>query len=148
MKSIKIALFAAFAAFALSSCTAYNSSMSEGNVKVEFHKEDFTLSNRVSAEATSTKIIGIDWERLFTKKEGMLTGGPAGNISIAMIPVVGAALTDKTSNYALYELMQENAGYDVVFYPSFEKKTVNPIIVPFIFSKTTVKVTSRMGKLK
>lgn len=146
MKSIKIALFAAFAAFSMSSCTTMNNSMTEGNVRVEFQKEDFTLSNQVSAEATSTKILNIDFARLFTKKEGTLTGGAA-SISLASIPVVGGYVTDRTSNYALYELMQENAGWDVVFYPSFEKKTVAPLLFPFIFSTTTVKVTSRMGKL-
>lgn len=146
MKFLKITLFAAFAALSFSSCTTYSRSMREANVRIELQKEDFTLSEKVSAEATSTKILGIDWERLFLKREGNLNG--AADISLASIPVIGPALSDRTSNYALYELMEKNAGYDVVFYPTYERKTVNPLLIPYIYSITTVKVTSRMGKLK
>lgn len=150
MKNIfsKLAIFVAVVA-ALSSCTSINNSMREPFARVEFTKADFTLSNQVSAEATSTKILGIDWERLFMKKTGTVSGGmPSGLINLANLPVIGTVLTDKTANYALYELMANNAGYDVIFYPQYETKVVKPIALGFIYKKTTVKATARLAKFK
>jgi len=131
-----------------SSCTTYNHSMREPNARVELEKSDFTLSEQVSAEATSTKIIGIDWARLFTKKTGVVEGGASASISLASIPVVGNMVADKTANYALYELMSGNPGYDVVFYPQYETKVFKPILgIGFFTTITTVKTTARLGKL-
>ena len=150
MKNIfsKLGIFVAIVA-ALSSCTSINNTMREPNTRVDFTKNDFTLSNQVSAEATSTKILGIDWGRLFMKKTGHVAGGmPSGFIDIANIPVIGTVLTDKTANYALYELMTSNAGYDVVFYPQYQTTIVRPIGLGFIYKKTTVKATARLAKFK
>ena len=131
-----------------SSCTTYNHSMREPNARVELEKSDFTLSEQVSAEATSTKIIGIDWARLFTKKTGVVEGGASASISLASIPVVGNMVAEKTANYALYELMSGNPGYDVVFYPQYETKVFKPILgIGFFTTITTVKTTARLGKL-
>jgi hypothetical protein len=67
---------------------------------------------------------------------------------LASLPVVGNVLGDKTSNYALYELMNNNPGYDVIFYPQYEVKVVKPIIgIGFLTKITTVKTTARLGKL-
>jgi hypothetical protein len=102
----------------------------------------------VVAEATSTTILGIDFSRLFTKKTGTIESGSAGGLSIASIPVVGNLLSDKTANYALYELMSNNPGYDVVFYPQYETKVVRPILgLGFLTKITKVKTTARLGKL-
>lgn len=144
---IIVTFVAAVAIF--SSCTTYNHSMREPNVRVELGKSDFTLSEQVSAEATSTKIICIDWARLFTKKTGKVEGGAfSSSISAAVIPVVGYVLSDKTANYALYELMSGNPGYDVVFYPQYETKVFKPVLgIGFFATITTVKTTARLGKL-
>ncbi|MDD2386848.1 MAG: hypothetical protein PHP52_08705 [Bacteroidales bacterium] len=143
---IMMVFVAAIAIF--SSCTTYNHSMREPNARVELEKSDFTLSEQVSAEATSTKIIGIDWARLFTKKTGVVEGGASASISLASIPVVGNMVADKTANYALYELMSGNPGYDVVFYPQYETKVFKPILgIGFFTTITTVKTTARLGKL-
>lgn len=132
----------------LSSCTTINKSMKHPNVRVELNKNDFTLSDQVSAEAKSTRIVGIDFERLFTQKTGNISGGST-SISLASLPVVGEFLTDKTSNYALYDLMNSNPGYDVVFYPQYEIKVVKPFLgIGFITTITTAKTTARLGKLK
>lgn len=131
----------------LSSCTAVQKSMREPNVLVELSKEDFTLSDQVTAEAKTTKIIGIDFSRLFLKKTGSVEGGYS-TISIANIPVIGTVLGDRTSNYALYELMNTNPGYDVVFYPQYEKTVEKPILgIGFFKTDITVKTTARLGKL-
>jgi len=41
--------------------------------------------------------------------------------------------------------MKKNPGYDVVLYPQFETKK---FVIPFIYSKTKVKATARLGKIK
>ncbi len=131
----------------LFSCTSIHKSMREPDIRLNLEKSDFTLSDQLIAEATSTRIILIDWARIFTKKTGSI-GGSASNISVAMIPVIGGYVFDQTSNYALYELMQDNPGYDVVFYPQYETKIVRPFLgIGFIYRVTKVKVTARLGRL-
>ncbi len=121
--------------------------MREPNTRLELTKSDFSLSDQVSAEATSTKILGIDFARIFTKKTGMVNGD-ASAISLASIPVVGNFVSEKTANYALYNLMSGNPGYDVVVYPQYETKVFKPVVgVGFIVTITTVKTTARLGKL-
>ena len=100
-----------------SSCTTLNHAMREPNTRVNFNKSDFTLSEQVSAEAKTVKVLGIDWSRLFKNKTGSVDGGGYSSISLASIPVIGNYIADKTANYSLYELMDKNLGYDVVFYP-------------------------------
>ncbi len=139
-----VALVATF-----SSCTTLNHSMKSPNTLLELKKSDFKLSDQLSAEATSTTIVGVDWSRLFMNKSGNIEGGGAGAISLSSIPVVGTLLMDKTCNFALYELMNANEGYDVVFYPQYETKVLKPILgLGFIMKTTTVKATARLGKLK
>ncbi len=119
--------------------------MRELNTRVEFVKNDFNFSDQVTAEAKTTKILGIDWARLFKKK----VGDTNGNANVVSIPVVGNLLVDRTSEYALYNLMENNPGYDVVFYPQYEKKVVKPFLgLGFIVKTSTVKATARLGKLK
>jgi hypothetical protein len=133
----------------VSSCTTLHHTMREPNVRVELERDDFTLSEQVSATASSTKILGIDFMRLFTKKTGAIEGGGLANISLASVPVIGNLVTDRTANYALYELMKNNPGYDVVFYPQYATKIKRPVLgLGFIYKKTTVQTTARLGKLK
>jgi len=133
---------------AFSSCTTLKHSMREANVVLELTKSDFSLSQMVTADATCTKIFGIDFARLQNSKTGVLEGG-ALSIPLASIPVIGTFVADKTANYALYELMNSNPGYDVVFYPQFETKVVKPFFgLGFLTKITTVKTTARLGKLK
>ena len=142
----KMLIFVAVIA-TFSSCSTFNHNMREPNTRVELNKSDFTLSDQVSAEAKSIKIMGIDFKRLFTKKTGTVEGG-ASSISRASIPVIGNFIRDKTANYSLYELMDNNPGYDVVFYPQYETKVVKPILgLGFLSKITTVKTTARLGKL-
>ncbi len=132
----------------LSSCTTVNHTMKEPNTRVNLTKSDFSLSEQVTAEATSTKILGIDFARLFTQKAGTVENNTANEISLAVIPVIGNIVSDRTANYALYELMNTNAGYDVVFYPQYETKIIKPFLgLGFITKITTVKTTARLGKM-
>lgn len=130
----------------LTSCSSVNQSMREPNSRLELVKSDFSLSEQVSATASTTTILGIDFKRLFNKKTGTVEGS---SVSLSSIPVIGNAFTDKTSSYALYELMQKNPNYDVVLYPQYETKVIRPILgIGFIFQKSTVKATARLAQLK
>ncbi len=136
-----------FLVLAFFSCTTYKQSMKEPNTKINLDKSDFTLTDQVTSEATSIKILGIDFPRLFIKKTGTLVGSAA-DINMATIPVIGSFVSDNTSNYALYELMNANPGYDVVFYPQFNTKILKPFLgIGLITKITTVKTTARLGRL-
>lgn len=148
--NLKSLALVALLAATISSCTTINKSMREPNNRVQFTKSDFTLSEQVVGEATTTRILGIDFARLFMKKTGTVEspGSMASLINLASIPVVGGFISgEKTVNYALYEMMNANPGYDVVFYPTYEIKVVRPIGIGFLYSKTHVKSTARLGKL-
>jgi hypothetical protein len=128
------------------SCNSSHRSMREPNTRVNFAKGDFTLSEQVSAEAKTTKILMIDFSRLFKKEMGSIEGAPVD--LIASIPVIGGFISDRTQSYALYNMMANNKGYDVVFYPQYETQVKRPILgLGFIFRQTTVKATARLGKL-
>lgn len=134
-------------AFLASSCTSINKSMKEPANHIEFTKADFTLSEQLSAEASATRILGIDLARLFKMETGTVEGTLSPATVIYMVPVVGTMAKGSTANYALYTLMTQNAGYDMVLYPQFESKKVCPLGIPII-SKETVKVTARLAKFK
>lgn len=133
----------------LNGCTASSHSMREPNARMQWEKGDFSYSGQVTGEATTTRIFMIDWKRLFKSEAGMVEGGVASPlpIDVASLPVIGTTLYDRTSNYALWDMMQANPGYDVVFYPQYEKTVKRPIGLGFIVSTTTVKVTARLAKL-
>ncbi len=129
-------------AFAFTSCTLNSRMMKTPAHYVEFDKDDFTYTEQISAEASSTKILGIDFSRLFNRSVGNIDAPIIGFNPIALL---NQYIGDKTVNYALYELFQKNPGYDVIFYPVIERKRFN---VLFLYSKTDVKVSVRLGKLK
>ncbi len=138
-------MFAAAAAALLTatSCTSLNRAMHTPNHRVEFEKSDFEFTGQVTGEAQQTRILGIDWKRLFKTERGDIR--TSATPSLATLPIVGSLdpLT-QVEGFALYDLMQKNQGYDVVFFPTFEKKTTWFVVG----RKTTVKATARLGKLK
>lgn len=144
-KALKTLILLVGIAFGFSSCQTYNHSMKEPNVYMKLTTDDVELSEQFTAEATTVRVIGIDWTRLFGTTE---TGETSGTISFASIPVIGSMLGDRTSNYALYKLMEAHPGYDVVIYPQYESHRSAPVLGTDLYSKTTVKVTARLGKLK
>lgn len=135
MKNFKLIGLIAIIFIGLSSCQSLNHSMSAARTYVEFEKDDFSLSEKVEGEITQVKIIGIDWGRLFKKERADLN-----------IPVIGHEINlKKVDQYALYKLIEENKGYDVVFYPTIKKDTKS---VLGLYKKTTVSASARLGKLK
>lgn len=163
-QSIHLVFILSVFALLLSSCSISNQSMKTPNYHIEFYKTDFDYSEQVTAEAQSVRVLMIDWKRLFKWQSGQIesdrfntsnnvqlsTGtsfvfeGVVGSLS-TVVPVLGDYGKGKVSSYALYKLMQENSGYDVVIYPRYETKR---FIIPVFYSKRTVKVTARLGKIK
>lgn len=131
------------AASLLASCRSANTVMREPNTRLNLEKKDFTLSDQVTGEATSTQILCINFSRLFKNSSGSITKDGASSFA----SVYGSMTCDPTASYALYNLMKANPGYDVVFYPQYEKTVTSPIGICFLFKKTTVKTTARLGKL-
>jgi len=146
----------------LSSCSVANKSMQSPNHHIEFYKGDFQYSPQVTAEATVVRILGIDWSRLFdwstghiqdnqSAKDGVSIGvnsvfpisSIVGGVS-TVIPVFGERVKGKVQSYALYNLMVENPGYDIVIYPQYETKR---FIIPIFYSKRTARVTARLAKI-
>jgi len=150
MKKMKFTfLFVAAGLLFLSSCTSVHKTMREPNARVEFEKSDFEFSQQVTATATSTMILTIDWTRIFKQETASVEGGGMMPISLASIPVVGDVVADKTANYALYELMKAYPGYDVVFYPQYTTKIEKPVLgLGFIYKTTTVTTTARLARIK
>jgi hypothetical protein len=149
MKKLLLVLTTVVVLF-LTNCTNINKSMREPNTRVNLEKKDFTLSDQVTGEASSTQILGIDWNRLFNKTTGSISKDgsiPTLPINIASIPVVGGFIISPVAGYALYDVMEKNKGYDVAFYPQFETTIKRPIGLGFIYKITTVKTTTRLGKL-
>ncbi|MFA9388921.1 MAG: hypothetical protein ACERKD_03890 [Prolixibacteraceae bacterium] len=163
MKRSLLPFIIGLAIFSLSnSCSVTSHTMKTPNYHIEFYKADFDYSPQVTAEATSVRVFMIDWSRIFGWKTGDLSSDrfqPAsqdlaisGNIVAspvvgavsAIIPVLGDYGKGRVSNYALYNLMHENPGYDVVIYPQYEAKK---FVVPFFFSRTKVEVKARLGKI-
>lgn len=122
--------------------------MREPNVRVNLEMKDFELSEQVSSEATQRKIIGIDWSRLFHTESASVDKSHPVTINFAAVPVVGTAVINPTANFALYNLMTENPGCDVVYYPQYETVHKKPLGFGIVFRTTTVKVTARLAKLK
>ena len=140
MKRLSIIAAICGVAILFSSCSASHHTMREPNVRVELTANDFELSDQVVGEAEVVKVFGIDWARLFSTKVGETSGMVNLNI-----PIVGNLVMDNGSNYAVYDMMQKNPGYDVVVYPQVESHGTNFL---FLFSTTNYKVTARLGKLK
>lgn len=147
---MKKIMFAAAAAALLTatSCTSLNRAMHTPNHRVEFEKSDFEFTGQVTGEAQQTRILGIDWKRLFKVENGEIRAGsvPINPMAVlSSVPIVGTISSfSNVEGLALYDLMQKNQGYDVVFFPTFEKKTTWFVVG----RKTTVKATARLGKLK
>ena len=142
MKKFRLLLICGIALMFMASCNTYTHSMKSPNAFVEYHAEDFDLSPAVTGEATVVRVLGIDWQRLFGKEEIGITPSVG-----TVIPYIGLSIPSG-ANYALYNLMQKNPGYDVVIYPQVESYRHAPILGTDIYSKTTYKVTARLGKLK
>ncbi len=117
----------------MSSCATMSNSMREPECLIRYDKAEFDYSAQVTAEATSTKILGVDWARLFNGKTAKVD---VQNTIFGMLP------GNKAEGYALYNLMSENPGYDFIVYPQYQ---VSKKGFPIFFSKTTVTALARLA---
>lgn len=138
-KALLVVVFIA-AAITFSSCNITSKNMKSPNSIVKFEKEDFQFSAQVVGEGTQTRIFGVDWANLFSTKIGNVV-----EPSIINIPIVGNMPIKSSASYAIYDLMEKNPGYDVVFYPQYETKVTG---LPIIFQKSHTTVKARLGKIK
>ncbi len=142
MKKLSFVIVIAMAislAFVFSSCSYTSKTMKTPNNYVEFEKSDFEFSQQLTGEGTETRILGVDWTRLFKREIGTIES------ATLSIPIIGNLPMGGSQAYALFDLMEKNPGYDVVFYPQYETKITGfPIL--FQTSKTTVK--ARLAKIK
>ncbi|MBN1182921.1 MAG: hypothetical protein JXB49_11580 [Bacteroidales bacterium] len=141
MRKFRVFALIAVCSAVLMSCSTSTRSMKEAASYIEFTASDFEYSDQVTGEATQVKIVGIDFARLFSKKYGEINA-PAGTLSL---PIIGNYMNGMVNLYALYNIYQDNPGYDVILYPTYESKKTG---IPVIFVTTKVKVTARLGKLK
>ena len=135
MKKSFFFVLLAVLALTATSCSSTLKSMQEPRVHFELTAHDYVLSDAVSGEATVTRVLGIDWARLFNTTAGFVESNAS---------IIGAIL-NADEYYAVYDLLEKNPGYDFVMYPQTTVKTVG---VRGIFTNTEVKVTARLGKLK
>jgi hypothetical protein len=125
-----------FLGLTLISCSSMNRSIKESAIQINFNRNDFELTEQISANATQVKVFGIDWKRLFHKETG----------SLGKASVFGTSTRLSVPDaYAISELLKNNPGYDVVFYPYFERKHKSFLI---FFSKNEVLVKARLAKIK
>ena len=133
MKKSLFVILLAVLAFGATSCSSTIKSMKEPLAYFELNSHDYVLSEQVTGEATVVRVLGIDWARLFKSTAGAIS-----------YPVVGAILPS-TTNYALYDLMSKNPGYDFIMYPQVYTKETN--VIGIVITRH-IKVTARLGKLK
>lgn len=127
----------------VSSCTSIHKTTKQPFSSIELEYSDFDLSEQQTAEATSVTILGIDFARLFLKK----TGGSSA--LTASIPILGQYLSDPTTSYAMYNLLDQNDGADFIFYPQVEKKSTCPVLGICLINKITdVEVKAKLGTFK
>ncbi|MGH1337766.1 MAG: hypothetical protein ACRBFS_16720 [Aureispira sp.] len=142
---LKIGLFIGLLV-TFTSCVSNSRLMREPNVRVRMNAQDFEFSPQLTGEAKQVRVLGVDWKRLFGKTEtGAVDGGGLGSFSI---PIIGDLIINPTSSYALFDLMNKNTGYDVVFYPQYHTRIRRPFLgLGFIYSKTEVTVTARLARI-
>ena len=168
MKKKLLVLIVAVAS--LSSCQVNRRSMRESNYQIWLNKSDISYTDHVVGEANQTKVFGIDFERLFSRKFELgginnLPADPVGgglgsgtvsssssivngvmntNIVSAFSNVVGlGGNISRVEQFAIHDLIVKNPGYDLVMFPQFEVRRKWFIIG----SKTSVSVKARMAKI-
>lgn len=144
MKRITVIALCICSVLMLSSCNTWKHSIKSPSNYVELYSGDFEFSGPVTGEATITQVLCIDWEHLF----GDSKTGEISTPSSFSLPIIGDVVLPSGVNYALYDLLQKNPGYDVIFYPQVETYKHAPILGSNLYSVTTYKVTARLGKLK
>ena len=147
MKS-KILFFITILLF-VSSCTMVNHSVSTPII----YLSDLNVSDEVWGQAKSTKVLGIDFQRLLKRNiesanVGLSTTSipifTVGNIGAPAVQTIGISIIN-TESLALNDLLNKNKEYDVLISPKFSKTTEG--LWPIYWTET-VMVKARIGTIK
>ena len=141
MKHLKNLTLVIIAVMTLASCSTVSKSMREPLVRFDITADDMELSAPVTGTATCTRVLGIDWEHLFSTSyasTGIYVIGDLMNSNI----VPGA------KEFAVYDMIEKNPGWDFVVYPQYHTDNYRVWGLGLIYSRTTTTVTARMGRLK
>lgn len=139
MKRLTLLFTMVAAAIVMSGCMSTQMTMTKAIPEIELKPEHIEVSQPLEATAVTTKVFGVDWSRLFSRREADIRGSV-----YSTMPGI-----DKTDQYAIYSLLKQNEGYDMVMYPKFTTVVRKPFLgIGFIIKVTEVKVTARMAKLK
>lgn len=139
--------------------------MREANYQLWLHHEDLELSPQVTGEAKQTKVLMVDWNRLFGRNwefgqfgslptdplapqlNGVMSGVASRELSAVNFVVnglIGINNVSRVEQMAMYDLMRKNPGYDMIIFPQFEARRK----WFFVGSKTNVAVKARLARLK
>ena len=139
MKIFKLFIVSSAIALFCTGCMSTRLDITGANPVIQLEPKDLEISEPMEANAVTVKVFGIDWQRLFSTQAAEVRG----SVYSSMLPV------SRTENFAVYNLLKKNTGYDVVLYPQFTKVVRKPFLgMGAIYQVTEVKVTARMGKLK
>ena len=139
--TMKCPLIGALAlALTAQSCATVSKTMREPSTLVELSAEDFEFSSQVSAEAKVTTVLGIFTLSDSKRRSGHIDRGFASSATVFGL----FSGMSRAEAGAVYELMEANPGYDVVFYPQFTSTTKPGLLL----RRETVQVKARLAKLK
>jgi len=140
MKRLKFLPLVILAVMTLASCSSVSHSMREPLVRFDLNANDMELSAPVTGTATSVRVLGVDWQRLFST-----------NYASTGIYVIGDIMNSNvvlgSKDYAVYDLIEKNPGWDFVVYPQYHTDSYRVWGLGLIYSRTTTTVTARMGRL-
>lgn len=139
-----------------SSCSTTHKTISQPDTYLQLKRSDFEISELKTASATTKQILCIDWNRIFKKTKANGNNMKMNDIDLWSFyysyPVIGPIaydyIIDKTTDYAFYELMKTNPGYDVIMYPQVEREIKRPIGMGWIYREINVTVSGRLAKIK
>ncbi|MBP5327279.1 MAG: hypothetical protein J6Y98_05145 [Bacteroidales bacterium] len=127
------------AAVIFGGCVSTHSTITSSTPQIELKPEHLEVTEQREATGVTTRIFGIDWERLMNSRSASMRG----TVYSSMISF------DRTEEYAIYGLLKQNEGYDMVMYPKFTKVVRKPVMgIGAICTITEVKVSARLAKLK
>ena len=133
----------------VSGCTMVNHSVPTPMI----YLSDLNVSDEVWGQAKSTKILGVDFQRLMKRNIESANVGLS-TTSIQPITLVNFDATDfqilgftiiDTESLALNDLLNKNKEYDVLISPKFSKTTEG--FWPIYWTET-VMVKARVGTIK
>lgn len=140
----------------MTGCSTSHRTISQPDTYLQLKRSDFEISELKTASATTKQILCIDWSRIFNKTKANGNNMMTNDIELWSFyysyPVIGPIaydyLIDKTTDYAFYELMKSNPGYDVIMYPQVEREIKRPIGIGWIYREINVTVSGRLAKIK